>query len=72
MRGNGGLTETDAAKDKLAKLSLKIGCLAVSEAGHGRQPRQRHHEYRVMREPEQVQRLTRNPRSFTGRYGVIQ
>src|ERR1700758_3724425 len=53
IRGNRGLMEPDAAKNKFAKLPFEVSCLTVGETGHGRQPRQRRRQHRVMRKPEQ-------------------
>src|SRR5258708_6971801 len=57
MRSNCGVVKSDTPQKKFTELPLQIDRLAVSEAGHGRQPGQRSGHHRMMRKPEQVERL---------------
>src|SRR3954454_23485549 len=66
MRRNCGFVKSDTAQDELAKLTFKVGGVAVGKTGRGRQPRQRRHQHSVMRKPEQIERLAADPRRVAG------
>src|SRR5690348_10503442 len=57
MRSNCGVVKSDTPQEKLTQLPLEVFSLAVSEARRGRQPGQRCSHHRVMRKPEQVERV---------------
>src|SRR5437868_3827871 len=57
MRSNCGVVKSDTSQEKLTKLPLQIARLAVSEARRSWQPGQRSRHHRVMRKPEQVERI---------------
>src|SRR5689334_20033634 len=61
MRRNCGFVKSDTAQDELAKLTVKVGGVAVGQTERGRQPRQRRHQHGVMRKPEQIERLASDP-----------
>src|SRR3954451_6948477 len=63
MRSNCGFVKSNAAKNELAKLPLEVGGIAVSQARHGRQLRQRRHQHGVMGKPKQIERLASDLRS---------
>src|SRR5882757_9900952 len=71
MRSNGGLVESDAAKDELAKLPFKVGGVAVGKTRHCRKPRQCRHQHGVMRKPKQVERLLADLRRIARRHGAF-
>ena len=48
--------KSDAAQNEFTYLPFEIGRVAVCQTGHGRKPRQRRHQHRVMRKPEQIER----------------
>src|SRR3954470_19516178 len=72
MRSNCGFVKSDTAQDELAKLTFKVGGVAVGETGRGRQPRQRRHQHGVMRKPEQIERLAADPRRIAGRNRALE
>src|SRR4051794_28953160 len=57
MRSNCGVVKSDTPQEKLTQLPLEVVRLTVSEARRGRQPGQRSRHHRVMRKPEQVERI---------------
>ena len=63
--------KSDAAKEKLAKLALDIGRIAVGKAGHRGNSRQRCHQHGVVGKPEQVERVASDPRGIAGLYRAI-
>src|SRR4029453_9729330 len=72
MGGNCGFAKSDAAKDELAKLPLENDSIAILKTRRYRQPRQGCGQNRVVREPEQVERLPARLRRIARIDGALQ
>src|SRR5438105_9716460 len=71
MRSNCGLVKSDAAQDEFAKLPFEAGRIAIGQARHRGQPRQRHRQQGVMGEPEQIERLAADLRRLAARHRTL-
>src|SRR5689334_13213610 len=72
MSGNCGFVQSDAAEDELAKLPFEDGGIAILETGNRRKPRQCRSQYRVVREPEQIERRAADVGRIPRRDGALQ
>src|SRR5512141_2207002 len=72
MRSNCGVVKSDTPQEKLTQLPLKVVSLAVSEARRGRQPGQRSGHHRMMRNPEQVERIAAERPRVPSRNGPLE
>src|SRR6185312_14637187 len=72
MRSDCGAAESDAAENEFTELPFELGCLAIAEAGNGRQSGQRRRQHGVVREPEQIKRLVADRGGIAGRHRALE